>query len=147
MQNLQKIVRVKKAYYIKRMKVYKPLTLLRIATVSMSYRLLLKGQLGYMSQYFETHAASAPGWELDDLITHENTEVHPVRMVRPPAPRQDLASLFKLRKLITKLKPQFVHTHKPKAGLLGMLASDLCRVPVRLHTVAGIPWMESKGEA
>lgn len=99
-----------------------------------------------MSQYFETHAASAPGWELDDLITHENTTVHPIKMERQPAPKQDLASLFKLRKLINTLKPQIVHTHTPKAGLLGMLAAYLSRVPVRLHTVAGIPWMESVGK-
>ncbi len=119
--------------------------LLRITTVSMSYRLLLKGQLQFMSQHFETHAASAPGWELDDLATDENTQVHPIDMERKPSPVKDFASLVKLRALIKKLKPRIVHTHTPKAGLLGMLAAYLCRVPVRLHTVAGIPWMESVG--
>ncbi len=119
--------------------------LLRITTVSMSYRLLLKGQLQFMSRYFETHAASAPGWELDDLTTDENTEVHPVSMERKPAPLKDFSSLLKLRLLIKKLQPQIVHTHTPKAGLLGMLAAYVCKVPVRLHTVAGIPWMESAG--
>ena len=122
------------------------LKLLRITTVSMSFRLLLRGQLQFLSYHFDTHAASAPGWELDDLLTHEKTRVHSVKMERPPAPKQDLASLFKLRKLITNLKPQIVHTHTPKAGLLGMLAGYLCHVPVRLHTVAGIPWMESAGK-
>ena len=130
----------------KSLKVWKRMhKLLRITTVSMSYRLLLKGQLQFMSQHFETHAASAPGWELDDLATDENTQVHPIDMERKPSPVKDFASLVKLRALIKKLKPRIVHTHTPKAGLLGMLAAYLCRVPVRLHTVAGIPWMESVG--
>lgn len=130
----------------KSLKVWKRMhKLLRITTVSMSYRLLLKGQMEYMSRYFETHAASAPGWELDDLATDENTQIHPIDMERKPSPVKDFASLVKLRALIKKLKPRIVHTHTPKAGLLGMLAAYLCRVPVRLHTVAGIPWMESAG--
>jgi glycosyltransferase involved in cell wall biosynthesis len=111
----------------------------------MSYRLLLKGQLQFMSHHFETHAASAPGWELDDLAANENTQVHPVFMERKPSPIEDFSSLLKLRLLIKNLMPQIVHTHTPKAGLLGMWAAYLCKVPVRIHTVAGIPWMESVG--
>jgi glycosyltransferase involved in cell wall biosynthesis len=66
-------------------------------------------------------------------------------MERVPSPLKDIRSLFKLIFLIHTLKPQIVHSHTPKAGLLGMLAAYICRVPVRLHTVAGIPWMESTG--
>jgi glycosyltransferase involved in cell wall biosynthesis len=123
----------------------KRVKLLRIATVSMSFRLLLKGQLKFMSQYFETHAASSPGWELDELETYEATEVHPIAMERVPSPVKDLISLRKLIALSKRLKPEIVHTHTPKAGLLGMLAARITGVPIRLHTVAGIPWMESQG--
>jgi glycosyltransferase involved in cell wall biosynthesis len=38
-----------------------------------------------------------------------------------------------------------LHTHTPKAGLIGMIAGYFARVPVRVHTVAGIPWMETSG--
>ena len=42
--------------------------------------------------------------------------------------------------------PDIVHTHTPKAGIVGMMASWICRVPHRLHTVAGLPVMEVTGK-
>lgn len=119
--------------------------LLRITTVSMSFRLLLKGQLRYMSKHFDTYASSAPGEELFELEELENTVSHPIPMERKPAPRKDWQSFVALKCLIRKLKPTIVHSHTPKAGLLGMMASYFAKVPIRLHTVAGIPWMESSG--
>lgn len=118
---------------------------MRITTVSMSFRLLLRGQLNYMSQFFKTHAVSAPGWELDKVEEEENSEVHAVEMKRAPAPVVDLLSLRKLTSLMRKIQPEIVHTHTPKAGLLGMMAARFAGVPIRLHTVAGIPWMEAHG--
>ena len=44
-----------------------------------------------------------------------------------------------------KQRPDIVHTHTPKAGIVGMLASYLAKVPNRLHTVAGLPLLEAKG--
>lgn len=38
-----------------------------------------------------------------------------------------------------------VHSHTPKAGIIGMLGAKLAGVPVRLHTVAGLPLMEATG--
>ena len=46
---------------------------------------------------------------------------------------------------LRKEKPQIVHTHTPKAGIIGMLAARLAGVPHRLHTVAGLPLMEATG--
>jgi glycosyltransferase involved in cell wall biosynthesis len=64
---------------------------------------------------------------------------------RPINPIQDVLALLQLLALIIRLKPQIVHTHTPKAGLLGMCAAWVCQVPVRMHTVAGLPLMEKKG--
>jgi glycosyltransferase involved in cell wall biosynthesis len=66
-------------------------------------------------------------------------------MTRKITPFRDLASLFGLIKVIRRFRPDIVHTHTPKAGLLGMLAAWICRVPVRMHTVAGLPLMETSG--
>jgi glycosyltransferase involved in cell wall biosynthesis len=51
----------------------------------------------------------------------------------------------KLYKFLKKEKPSIVHTHTPKAGIVGMLASKLAGVPIRMHTVAGLPLMEVSG--
>jgi hypothetical protein len=111
----------------------------------MSFRLLLKGQLKFMSDHFQTHASCHPGEELFELEHIENTKVHPVEMERRPAPIKDIRSLIRMNSIIKSISPTIVHTHTPKAGLLGMMASYFSGVPIRLHTVAGIPWMESKG--
>jgi glycosyltransferase involved in cell wall biosynthesis len=38
-----------------------------------------------------------------------------------------------------------VHTHTPKAGTIGMIAAKMANVPLRLHTVAGLPLLEEVG--
>lgn len=38
-----------------------------------------------------------------------------------------------------------MHSHTPKAGIVGMLGAKLAGVPIRLHTVAGLPLMEARG--
>lgn len=38
-----------------------------------------------------------------------------------------------------------VHSHTPKAGIVGMLGAKLANVPIRLYTVAGLPLMEATG--
>lgn len=50
-------------------------------------------------------------------------------LVRDVAPRRDAMALMEMRKLIARLRPQVVHTHTSKAGLVGNLAARLERVP------------------
>jgi len=69
-------------------------------------------------------------------ISHLRRQINPI---------QDVLALLQLLALIIRLKPQIVHTHTPKAGLLGMCAAWVCQVPLRMHTVAGLPLMEKKG--
>src|SRR5690606_31894176 len=57
----------------------------------------------------------------------------------------DIAAVFKLYRFLKKEKPSIVHTHTPKAGIVGMTAAWFAGVPNRLHTVAGLPLMEATG--
>lgn len=43
-------------------------------------------------------------------------------------------SLFALVRTLRRLRPDVVHTHMAKAGVLGRLAAVLARVPARVHT-------------
>jgi glycosyltransferase involved in cell wall biosynthesis len=118
--------------------------LIRITTVPMSLKYLLSGQLTFFQQNgFEILAVSADGPEVIDLAREVNHRVIP--MTRKMTPFQDLYCLWLLIRTMQKFKPDVVHSHTPKAGLLGMLAAWLCRVPVRMHTVAGLPLMEARG--
>ena len=119
--------------------------LIRITTVPVSLRTLLRGQHNYMRQYFEIVGVSSAGPELTEVAESEGIRVQALEMTRTISPFKDLKSLWLLCQFIRKERPRIVHTHTPKAGTLGMLAAWLCGVPVRLHTVAGLPLMEATG--
>jgi glycosyltransferase involved in cell wall biosynthesis len=58
-------------------------------------------------------------------------------MVRSIRPIKDLRALFALVWLIYKEKPDIVHSHSSKAGILGRLAAKIARVPHIVHTPHG----------
>jgi glycosyltransferase involved in cell wall biosynthesis len=119
--------------------------LIRITTVPDSLRGILSGQLKFMSDKYEVIAVSSDGQMLNEVKIHEGVKVVPINMARTIAPFKDLKALIQLYFLFKKEKPLIVHTHTPKAGILGMVASKLAGVPNRLHTVAGLPLLLAKG--
>ena len=120
--------------------------LIRITTVPVSLKILLKDQLRFINQYFEVIGVSSKGTELDDVKETEGIRTIELEMSREITPLKDIVSLVKMTILLMKEKPDIVHTHTPKAGIVGMLAAWIARVPHRLHTVAGLPVMEAKGK-
>ncbi|MEJ1238122.1 glycosyltransferase family 4 protein [Chryseolinea sp. T2] len=119
--------------------------LLRITTVPISLHLLLAGQFRFMrEQGFEVYTMSASGKEVSEVIK-EGVPHIAVPFTRKITPFQDLRCLFMLLRFIRKERPDIIHTHTPKAGLIGMLAARMCNVPMRMHTVAGLPLMEASG--
>ena len=119
--------------------------LIRITTVPISLKVLLTEQLTFMNNYFEVIGVSAEGKELKEVKEKEGIKTIPLNMSREITPFRDIISLVKMIVLLLKERPDIVHTHTPKAGIVGMLASWICRVPNRLHTVAGLPVMEAIG--
>ena len=115
--------------------------IVRITTVSSSLRTLLKGQLKYMRQYYDVVAISSKEG-LNDVLREQEVR----GMTRKVTPFKDLMSLFQLIRILLKEKPYIVHTHTPKAGVLGMVAAWITRVPNRLHTVAGMPLLVATGK-
>lgn len=118
-------------------------TLVRITTVPQSLWKLLEGQLEYMTQYYEVVAISSPGDKLEIVEEREKVRTYALKMNRGFTIFADLWAILKLIILLRKLKPTIVHTHTPKAGLVGMIAAKFSGVPIRMHTVAGLP-LESR---
>lgn len=110
-----------------------------------SLRTLLRGQSRFMSDYYEVIGISGDGAALAEVRQNEGIKTHVVEMTRTITPLKDLKATYKLYKVLKAEKPFIVHTHTPKAGTLGMLAAKLAKVPHRLHTIAGLPLLETRG--
>lgn len=120
--------------------------LVRITTAPISMRLLITGQPAYMKQAgFDVTLISAEGNDWNFIPHLNDYNVHKVDMARQIDIKKDIKALFALIRLFRKIKPHIVHTHTPKAGLLGMLAARISGVPVRIHTLAGMPLMTASG--
>ena len=120
-------------------------TLVRITTVPLSLEKLLTGQLHFMSSFYNVIAVSSDAKRLEKYGKQEKVAVFSLEMTRQITPIKDVLAVLKLYFFLKKTKPFIVHTHTPKAGIVGMLASRLAGVPNRLHTVAGMPLLEQMG--
>ncbi|MDT0686547.1 glycosyltransferase family 4 protein [Autumnicola psychrophila] len=98
-----------------------------------------------MSRYYSVTAVSAEKERLERYGKKNGIHTFHVDMTRAITPFKDLNAVLKLYKYFKKEKPLIVHTHTPKAGIVGMLAARLANVPIRLHTVAGLPLLETTG--
>ena len=119
--------------------------LIRITTVPLSLEKLLENQLAFMQDYFDVTAISSDKERLEKFGKSQGVATFRVGLTRKITPFHDLGALYYLYRYLRKEKPSIVHTHTPKAGIVGMLAAYLAGVPSRLHTVAGLPLMETKG--
>src|SRR5262245_41766689 len=120
--------------------------LIRVTTIPLALHTLLKGQMRYMKdQGFDVIMVSADGKERDEVIKNEEAPHHIIPMTRKITPLADLRSLWQLYRFFKKEKPDIVHSHTPKAGLLSMLAARMAGVKIRIHTIAGLRFMTSTG--
>ncbi|WP_136668960.1 glycosyltransferase family 4 protein [Flavobacterium sp. H122] len=119
--------------------------LVRITTVPISLEKLLTDQLNFMSNYYDVIAVSSEKDKLEEYAGKEGVIGYNIEMTRKITPFKDLIAIFKLFFFLKREKPFIVHSHTPKAGLVGMIASKLAGVPNRWHTVAGLPLLETTG--
>jgi glycosyltransferase involved in cell wall biosynthesis len=120
--------------------------LIRVTTIPMALKVLLRGQMRYMKKSgFEVIMVSAEGEELQDVLEYEDCPHHIVPMTRKITPIADTQSLWKLYRFLKKEKPDIVHSHTPKAGLMAMLAAKFAGVKIRVHTIAGLRFMTATG--
>ena len=98
-----------------------------------------------MNNHYEVIAIAAEEERLEKYGSANKVRTFWVEMTRKITPIQDLISVLKLYQFFRSEKPLIVHTHTPKAGIVGMLAAKIAGVPIRLHTVAGLPLLETTG--
>jgi glycosyltransferase involved in cell wall biosynthesis len=120
--------------------------LIRITTSPIAFRYLLRGQMHYMKQKgMDVVMISSEGPDVEEVVLNEGCRFIPVQMNRAITPFQDIRAIRKLMRIFRNERPQIVHTHSPKAGLLGMIAAKLSGVPIRLHSNSGTPLISAIG--
>jgi len=75
----------------------------------------------------------------------------PLRVVdslrRPIHPWRDWTSYRRIKRILRDFRPDVVHTHSAKGGILGRAAAWKLRVPAVVHTVHGAPFHAYQGRA
>lgn len=85
---------------------------------------------------FEAAIVCGHRGDLEDKVSDKHIR-YAEHLVRQISPLKDIRAFFELRKILKELKPDIVHTHSSKAGILGRLAAAAAGVPVIVHTFHG----------
>ena len=122
-----------------------PLRLLHFISEPRSWH-FFDGQPAYFGGHgFEYHAASSPGPLLEDYGAANQIAVHPIAVDRQLAVLHDLVAVFRLLKIIREVRPQILHAHFSKPGIIGMVAGFLARTPVRIYSNHGMALSSARG--
>jgi glycosyltransferase involved in cell wall biosynthesis len=91
---------------------------------------------GYESALVTGQCGAQDG-DMSYLLSPGDTVHWVPEMSRAVLPGKDARALWRLFRLMKKLRPTIVHTHTAKAGVLGRIAARLAGVPVVVHTFHG----------
>ena len=118
-------------------KMTKKIKVAHVSTVDVSLHGLLLNQIkSQQAAGFDVVGVSAKG-EYVPLLEAAGIRHHAVAMSRNMTPGADAKSLSRLARLMRRERFTIVHTHTPKAGLLGQLAARMAGVPIVVNTLHG----------
>lgn len=118
---------------------------LHVATVPATLH-FMRGQTAYMAERgIELAFATSDGPERIAFAEEEGAPTHVVEMRRALSPAHDVGALARLVALVRRLRPDIVHAHTPKGGLLGTTAASLAGVPRRIYQLHGLRYVGAEG--
>jgi len=110
-----------------------------LTTVDMSLALLLATELRVdVEEGFEVFGLSAPGPYVPSIEALGVTHVAVPGFTRSWNLTSDARGARELWRAIKRIRPDVLHTHTPKAGVLGRIVGRLARVPVVVNTCHGL---------
>jgi glycosyltransferase involved in cell wall biosynthesis len=109
-----------------------------VSTVDGTLRFILLGQLKRLrDQGFEVSAVSARGPYAPALTAHGIRHIHWPHVTRTWDPAADVRAFFALLNILRREQFDLVHTHTPKAGILGRVAARTSGVPCVVSSIHG----------
>lgn len=82
-----------------------------------------------------------------DILGQLHPDVQLIRiesLVREINPLKDLRALFDIHSHLMNIRPDVVHTHTSKAGIIGRIAAKTSRSPIIIHGVHILPFLNVK---
>lgn len=105
----------------------------------MSLDWLLGPQLvAYMNAGYDVVGMSAPGPHVEALEASGVQHMALDSLTRSNKPTQDAAAFWQLARELRRLRPDILHTHNPKPGILGRIGGRITGVPLVVNTQHGL---------
>lgn len=118
----------------------------RIATVPFFLQNHLRQQIcATVAAGHEVALISSSGLEVPLLAAIPGVRFYRIEIPRKISPLRDFLAFWELLKLFRRERFDIAHSTTPKAGILCAIAGLIARIPIRLHTYTGQPWMELHG--
>lgn len=116
-----------------------PLRVAHLTTIDMSLALLLATELTVdVEAGFETVGISAPGPYVERVEALGVRHVPLPSLTRRWRPGADARAFAELVAALRELRPDVLHTHNPKTGVMGRIAGRVARVPIVVNTCHGL---------
>ncbi|MEX2625961.1 MAG: glycosyltransferase family 4 protein [Ilumatobacteraceae bacterium] len=113
--------------------------LVHLTTTDMSLDWLLAPQLrAFAEAGYEVVGMSAAGPHVEHLEQMGIRHVPVPAFTRSSNPLQDVRAFVQLVRLLRRERPDVLHTHNPKPGILGRIAGRIARVPRIVNTQHGL---------
>ena len=116
-----------------------------VVTVAMTLP-FLEGLLQFLNaNEADVHVVAGADPFLDEFATAVKVQRHSIGMTRSISPFRDAVAVWRLYRLFRRLRPQVVHAHTPKGGVLGVVAARLAGVGGVVYTIHGLPFANATG--
>lgn len=113
--------------------------LVHVTTSDMSLDWLLGPQLrAFTAAGYEVIGMSSSGGHAAALEAIGVTHVAIPAFTRSASASRDVRALWQLVRALRRIRPDIVHTHNPKSGVLGRVAARLAGVPLVVNTQHGL---------
>lgn len=117
----------------------KKFKIIKFTAASFALKVALRDQLRFLNEReFDVTMVSADGPEVNEVIAYEGCPHIIIPITRHLNPVNDIITIYKLYKVLKRIKPLLIHSENLKSNLLGPIAAKLAGVPIRIQTMAGL---------